>query len=154
MYSDCCQRFHKSASALISADPTQLVAARYSAFVKKDFKFLQRSSHPDNPALKGSSTAEDAEVQRNCSFEEDLAVTFLAVDFLGLKIYGSSSSSDGDSAEVEYAVTIKRKIDDTGAKIKQPQEQVLRERASMVKDEEGRWLLLGVTALDAQPAAA
>ncbi|WIA23957.1 hypothetical protein OEZ86_007215 [Tetradesmus obliquus] len=154
LYSDCCQRFHKSASASISADPTQLVAARYSAFVKKDFKFLRRSSHPDNPALKGSSTAEDAEVQRNCSFEEDLAVTFLAVDFLGLKIYGSSSSSDGDSAEVEYAVTIKRKIDDTGAKIKQPQEQVLRERASMVKDEEGRWLLLGVTALDAQPAAA
>jgi SEC-C motif-containing protein len=71
---DCCQRFHKSSSASISADPQQLIAARYSAFVKKDFKFLRRSSHPDNPALKGSSTADDAGVQRNCSFEEDLAV--------------------------------------------------------------------------------
>jgi hypothetical protein len=32
--------------------------------------------------------------------------------------------------------------------------QVLRERANMVKDEEGRWLLLGVQALEAEPATA
>ncbi|KAF6260258.1 hypothetical protein COO60DRAFT_906930 [Scenedesmus sp. NREL 46B-D3] len=154
LYSDCCQRFHRSSSASVSAAPQQLIAARYSAFVKKDFKFLRRSSHPDNPALKGSSTADDAGVQRQCSFEEDLAVTFLAVAFLGLDIYGSSTSPDGSSADVEYAVSIRRKIDSTGAKVKQPQEEVLRERATLVKDEEGRWLLLGVQALDVEPAAA
>jgi hypothetical protein len=32
--------------------------------------------------------------------------------------------------------------------------QVLRERANMVKDEEGRWLLLGVQALEVEPATA
>jgi hypothetical protein len=32
-------------------------------------------NHPDNPALKGSSTAEGAGVQKTCTFEEDLAVS-------------------------------------------------------------------------------
>lgn len=76
--------FHKSKS-LWPDQPQQLVAARYAAFagankddkdnLMRSMKFLRRTSHPDNPALKGSTTAPDAGVQKQCSYEEDLAVS-------------------------------------------------------------------------------
>jgi SEC-C motif-containing protein len=69
---ECCQVYHKS-SALAPDSPEKLIRARYSAFVKRDFKFLRDTSHPDNPALKGSTTAPDVEVQKHCTYEEDVS---------------------------------------------------------------------------------
>jgi uncharacterized protein YchJ len=50
--------------------PEALVRARYCAFVKRDAKFLRATSHPDNPALAGSSTTLPDGSVKQCSYEE------------------------------------------------------------------------------------
>lgn len=72
---DCCQKFIRSKNKTIVPDtPEQLISARYSAFCEKDAKFIKRTNHRNNPALQGSKTADDAGVQKRCTYEEDLAV--------------------------------------------------------------------------------
>jgi hypothetical protein len=59
------------------------------------------------------------------------------------------STMSADTATVDYAVTIKRRVDNRGVRVRQQEQQseVLRERATVVRDEDGRWLLLDVAAL-------
>jgi uncharacterized protein YchJ len=81
-----------------------------------------------------------------------LAVTCASVDFAGLDILGSRSSSDGSSATVDVVAHIKRRIDGSGKKIRDPQEQLHKERAMLVKDLDGQWLVLDVQVLDVSGA--
>lgn len=105
--------FHKSAAAHPST-PERLVQARYSAFVKKVPKYLRTTSHPDNPALQGSKTTIDdgagGQQEKQCTYEEDLAMTFLAIDFQGLEILGSWMAADGSSCEVDVKARFKRLV--------------------------------------------
>eukprot|EP00775_Hariotina_reticulata_P012708 gene12708-12838_t len=151
LYKECCQVHHKS-RAPAPDSPEKLVRARYSAFVKREFKFLRATSHPDNPALKGSTTAPDVEVQKHCTYEEDLAVTCASVDFAGLDILGSSISADGSSATVDVVAHIKRRIDGSGQRIRNPPTQLHKEQAMLVKDSGGKWLVRDVLVLDVSEA--
>jgi hypothetical protein len=40
-------------------------------------RFLRATSHPDNPALKGSSTTLEDGTVKNCTFEEDMAMSMV-----------------------------------------------------------------------------
>ena len=46
-----------------------MLRARYSAMALGYAFYLKASSHPDNPALKGSDTDPSTGVKRHCTFE-------------------------------------------------------------------------------------
>jgi hypothetical protein len=93
-------------------------------------------------------------VDKHCSYEEDVAVTLAAVKFESFAILGSSSeASSADKAQVDYQVTIRRRIDSSGNKVKDAEQEVIGERAQFVKNEQGAWLLLDTQPLAAVPAA-
>lgn len=106
---ECCQPYHKSA-VLAPDTPEKLVKARYSACVKRDAKFLRSTSHPDNPALKGSSATLADGTTKQCSYEEDLAVTFLSVEFQGLRVLSTTLAPAGDTATVDVEARFKRVV--------------------------------------------
>lgn len=152
-YADCCGPQHKLKGPSNSASPEAVLRARYSAWCKGNVKYLKRTCHPKNPCLKGSRTAEGSGVDKHCSYEEDVAVTLAAVKFESLAVLGSSSDAgSAGKAQVDYQVTIRRRIDSSGAKIKEPAPEVIGERAQFVQNEQGAWLLLDTQPLAAVPA--
>jgi hypothetical protein len=54
-------------------------------------------------------TLEDG-TDKQCTYEEDLAMTFLAAEFTGLEVLSSSASQDGSSCSVDYKARFKRVV--------------------------------------------
>lgn len=67
-------------------------------------------SHPDNPALIGSKVALPDGTEKQCTFEEDFAMTILALQFQGLEIVGSSGETAHGSCTVDARVRFRRVV--------------------------------------------
>ncbi|GAX80246.1 hypothetical protein CEUSTIGMA_g7684.t1 [Chlamydomonas eustigma] len=154
-YSDCCQKLHK-VQQLRSDSPEQLLRARFSAYVKKDWKYIVLTTHSKNEARRGS-TAEGGKI--NSTFEQDVKVSMSWGDYSKLEVSKvehlkdaavdstkeegpAGSRREGAQAAVEFQYKMKQLFElKTGQKIKDPPCQDMTERA-VFEVEEGDWKLL------------
>ncbi|KAI8468742.1 MAG: hypothetical protein J3K34DRAFT_459747 [Monoraphidium minutum] len=155
-YKECCQRLHKGKLRPAAVTPEMVLRARYSAMALGYAFYLKDSSHPDNPALKGSDTDPATGVTKHCTYEEDMAVTLRSIKLTGLEILGPAAVDEpSGSATLDYAFSYKRRIDGRGAKIKDAQPAArAAQRAAFRRNEGRRWLLLDSVDLPAANAAA
>uniref|UniRef100_A0A7S2QSU7 YchJ-like middle NTF2-like domain-containing protein n=1 Tax=Chlamydomonas chlamydogama TaxID=225041 RepID=A0A7S2QSU7_9CHLO len=136
-YSGCCQRLHKQ-QLLKASGPEELLRARFAAYVKRDWKYLVRTTHSKNPARAGS-TSQDGKIKT--SFEQDVKVTCSWADFQTLDILQVRDGSE--EAEVDLRFTMKQVFElQSGEKIKDAPLQSIEETARFAV-EDGEWRFLG-----------
>jgi SEC-C motif-containing protein len=143
---ECCQKLHKVQQ--VRADsPEQLLRARFSAHIKKDWKYIVRTTHSKNEARRGS-TAKGGKI--NSSFEQDVKVSMSWGDFSKLEVLkvehmggnAAAHREEGAQAFIDFKYKIKQLFElETGQKMKDPLSQDVRETA-IFEVEEGDWRLL------------
>lgn len=142
-YASCCQRFHDN-QIIKASTPVQQLRARFSAYATKEYRYIVRTTHRDNPARSGSS---DGKV--STSFEQDVKVTCSWADFSGLVINGDARpvqlpEFQDEAAEVEFEYKMKQLFElANGNKIPPTKQEVktIKETAIFCIDD-GEWKLL------------
>lgn len=139
-YQSCCGRYHRSLT-IQAPTPEAVLRARFSAYAKKEWKYVVRSTHPDNPNTKGTVSA-DGKVRT--TFEEDVKVTMYNMEFVALRVLGSGPGPSGSPAEavVDFEIDIKQKLDDKARKLERPIPRTIRESALFVRSGDGAWEFL------------
>ncbi|KAG2498112.1 hypothetical protein HYH03_003870 [Edaphochlamys debaryana] len=137
-YQACCQRYHKSLT--IQAPSAEAVLrARFSAYAKKEWKYVVRTTHPDNTNQRGS-VSEDGKVRT--TFEEDVKVTMYNNEFVALRVLGVKPGPADNENVVEFEIDIRQKLDDKAKKLDKPIPRTIRESALFVRNGDGVWEFL------------
>eukprot|EP00976_Prorocentrum_cordatum_P096250 1190489-Prorocentrum_minimum.AAC.4 len=125
-YADCCGRYHTQADA-VEPDAETVMRARFSAYVKREFDYIVRTTHPDNPDLNRQDTPEASREQ----LLKDVDQTCKTTKFLKLTIVNTADSTDNE-AYVTFRATFQQGKWSEKARM-------LNERSRFLK-EDGRWL--------------
>ncbi|PNW85648.1 hypothetical protein CHLRE_03g196350v5 [Chlamydomonas reinhardtii] len=137
-YKACCERYHKSLT--IQAPTAEAVLrARFAAYAKKEWKYVVRSTHPDNPNHKGTVSA-DGKVRT--TFEEDVKVTMYNFEFVKLSVLGQEPGTKENEVVLDFQIDIKQKLDDKARKLDKPIPRSIREKALFVRSGDGAWEFL------------
>ncbi|KAG1659740.1 hypothetical protein FOA52_006010 [Chlamydomonas sp. UWO 241] len=136
-YADCCQKLHK-VQQMKSTGPEQLLRARFAAYVKRDWKYVVRTTHSAAAARAGSTSA-DGKIKT--TFEQDVKVTMSWVEMSGLTVGDVRPVGDGAS-EINFWYDMKQVFElSTGERIKNPEVKTIKECARF-EMEDGEWKLL------------
>lgn len=88
----CCGRFHQGRPP----SPSQLVRARYTAFVTGKVRFIIDTTHPEAPHAREDRAAWRAEVQDYCR----------RTSFEGLELHEEEVDEDAGEAHVRFTVEL------------------------------------------------
>ena len=122
-FKECCQPYLKS-QVVIAPSPEAVLRARFSAFSKKDVKYIKNTTHPLNPARQGS-TSEDGKVKT--SFERDIQVSMSWAEYLSLSLKQIRQGASGEEAWIEFEFQVKRRYElATGEKVAKPVVETIR----------------------------
>ncbi|EFJ41723.1 hypothetical protein VOLCADRAFT_107562 [Volvox carteri f. nagariensis] len=137
-YQACCQRYHKS---LTVQAPTAeaLLRARFSAYAKREWKYVVRTTHPANPNVKGT-VSEDGKVRT--TFEEDVKVSMYNCDFVRLQVLGQELGASPREVIIDFQLDIRQKLDEKARKLEKPLPRTIREKALFVLSDDGAWEFL------------
>ncbi|GLC38899.1 hypothetical protein PLESTB_000459600 [Pleodorina starrii] len=137
-YQACCQRYHKSLT--VQAPTAEAVLrARFSAYAKKEWKYVVRTTHPENPNQRGT-VSEDGKIRT--TFEEDIKVTMYNCEFVRLQVLGQELGASPQEAIIEFQLDFRQKMDEKARKLDKPVARTIREKALFVRSGDGAWEFL------------
>ncbi|GLI69777.1 hypothetical protein VaNZ11_014466 [Volvox africanus] len=137
-YQTCCQRYHKSFT--VQAPTAEAVLrARFSAYAKKEWKYVVRTTHPANPNIKGT-VSEDGKVRT--TFEEDIKVSMYNCEFVRLQVLGQEQGANVGEVLIDFQLDVRQKLDEKARKLDKPVLRNIREKALFVLSDDGAWEFL------------
>eukprot|EP00238_Polyblepharides_amylifera_P011675 CAMPEP_0196584252 /NCGR_PEP_ID=MMETSP1081-20130531/46371_1 /TAXON_ID=36882 /ORGANISM="Pyramimonas amylifera, Strain CCMP720" /LENGTH=154 /DNA_ID=CAMNT_0041905391 /DNA_START=381 /DNA_END=846 /DNA_ORIENTATION=- len=132
-YEECCKKFHDGE---IAADPVILMQSRYSAYALKKAEYVMATTHPDNPACKGSHLPNGKVVS---TFKQDVMATCKKVKFIKLEVEGMEDGSTNDEAFVTFRAHV-QVIGQNGFRSSNFDTEIMKEKSRFLKSEDGKWL--------------
>jgi SEC-C motif-containing protein len=125
-YKKCCRPLHQGQKV---DDPVRLMRSRYSAYVLRDFDYIERTMHPESKHLTDDMTA----------WQTGIRLFAESTDFIGLEILGSELSLDDlNMGWVTFHAILETEGEDASYV-----------ERSLFKKVDGQWLYLHADALDA-----